>query len=1053
MSDILTEEELLALINEESEEEEEAEILSEDELLALLADDDVLTEEQILSLLAEAPDDDIPQVGNFEEYAASNTAHKRAGLEQQQAHANAVQSDMADRLEFAEKPAHERAYASGMEGVQTAIQMPAMVANAPSAIGRIMGFDTPDIIPTNIQHTPEGSAAQSMGRMGGEALSVGMGFVPVARASGAAGSVVADIMGLGASTDDLGRVIANQAARNAKHLPPKSQELDNTVLTEIDLNNGEQLLDVAAKAQDEVNEMRYAAEFNEMDVIDSTLEQRKARNQEKFDLSDGTKKDAKKQKKADRRAAREAEESHREVEAKARAGKQSPYGGAIEFGNQWDEGVIKHMARRFEVDEKELTQALIREGGIPQPATLRESRARRYAAEAEDMYSTTGHSKLAWDGSEEVAFGWYNEVARPATALLRENVGAGFSAQVERSYIESASKGAELTGKYQGVVDEFRGAVQWAETPEVKRMFMNLFKTGVEGRAKLLQKARAELTAEQYEVFDEFIEDAYVYQKDMGGLFHADEILDQVHAGMNKMSNKGPRGTTKESMRKGELPNGQGTDRVDAVQGRDRGDASKMGAGELAMYENPMMAMFTRMTQDQDIIALAKNLKIPPHMLVGDDVGAITGAIFKHVEAVTGSSDKAAAASRIIGDLIAGTRKRPNQFIRTFMNQAYGVSLGQFDSALLNTHDIFNSMNHQGVVPTISALLDQLRGKGIDPKDFGITDASIGEFKEGMGLALIKPKTAGDKAENIAAKYSEKAFSWSQFKALDLGGKGVIMRATLNDMQRLAQTPKGMQALRKKYGHLLSDRELGEVAKVLRDKRKITEVSQRQRDILGSAMVGRLAEQQLVSQASRPLNYLRHPALRPIWMMSGFAIRQADRLKQQVYDEVVAGNHVAAGEAFGRFLFFNVGGFIIVDSVRDIPSAMMGNEHKEITPENTGVRAIEAVAGPLTMNKVGSPRDAMQLYNEGTTAYLGDKLMPADGSLGVAEGTIRHLIEGNIERAAAELTNVFPGYGRFMSDLWEMTIDEAEANDPIFQAEKRREAAEKRREKRLESIN
>lgn len=1032
-------------------EAEEEVSLTEEEIDAILADDAPLTEAEIDALLASpVGDDDIPVVGDFDTYAAENEAHKRAGLEAQQAQANAVQADMADRLEFAEKPAHERAMASGMEGVQAAIQMPAMVANTVPIVNRAFGGDMQNWIPTDMGHTPEGSAAQVMGRMGGDALSVGMGFMPVARAAGNTGSVVADVMGLGSSTDDIGKVIADQAARNAKHLPPEASQFDDVTLTELDLNNGERLTEIAAKAQDEVNEMRYTDEFAEMDAIDSKLEQSREANKETFELSNGNKKDKKKQNKADRRAAREAEESHRTVEAKARAGKQAPYGGAIEFGNEMDEGVIRHMARRFEVDEKELTQALIREGGIPQPATLREARARRYAAEAEDMYQTTGHSKKAWDGSEEVAFGWYNETARPATALLRENVGAGFSAQVERSYIESASKGAELTGKYQGVVDEFRGAVQWAETPEVKRMFMNLFKTGIEGRAKLLQKARSELTAEQYSVFDDFIEDAFAYQKDMGGLFNADEVLDQVHVGINKMTNKGPRGTTKESMRKGELPNGEGTDRIDAAQVRSRGDADKMGSGELAMYENPMMSMFTRMTQDQDVIALAKNLKIPPHMLVGDDVGAITGAIFKHVEATTGSSDKAAAASRIIGDLIAGTRKRPNQFVRTFMNQAYGVTLGQVDSAFLNLHDTFNSMNHQGVVPTVSAILDQIRGKGIDPKDFGITDASIGEFKEGMGLALIKPKTLGDKAENFAAQYSEKAFSWSQFKALDLGGKGVIMRSTLNDMQRLAQTPKGMTALRKKYGHLLSDRELSEVAKVLKDKRKITEVSQRQRDILGSAMVGRLAEQQLVSQASRPLNYLRHPTYRPIWMMSGFAIRQADRLKQQVYDEVVAGNHKAAGEAFGRFLLFNVGGFIIVDSVRDIPSAMMGNEHKEINMENTRTRAAEAVMGPLTMNKIGSPRDAEMLYNQGLTSYLGDKLMPADGLLGVSEGTVRHLIEGNIERAAAEATNALPAIGRFMSDLWEMTIEEAEKNDPTLRREKRREAADKRREKRRE---
>jgi hypothetical protein len=195
-----------------------------------------------------------------------------------------------------------------------------------------------------------------------------------------------------------------------------------------------------------------------------------------------------------------------------------------------------------------------------------------------------------------------------------------------------------------------------------------------------------------------------------------------------------------------------------------------------------------------------------------------------------------------------------------------------------------------------------------------------------------------------------------------------------------------MKLLRKKYGHLMSDRELGEVARFLKAGTDIRSATPRQLDILGNAMLGRVAEQQLLSMASRPLAYLDNPQWRPVFAMSGFAIRQADILKVEVLDRVADNDYFGAGIAAAGWLGWSVTGYVITDTVRDSMTYGLeklaggeGSDSKD--PRQIGHRYFEGVAGPLTMSKMGDVYST-ESFMQNPGDYAMTSLLPPSGVVG-----------------------------------------------------------------------
>ena len=971
-------------------------------------------------------DEDIPQIDDMDAYTDS----LRTVMEGEHEQAMAEREAAAENLEFAEKPALERAAASGMEGVQQAITMPAMVVNAPSAIGRIMGMDTPDIMPTGVGYTPEGSVAQIMGRAGGDVLSVGMGMAPVVRAAGNTGSVVADIMGMGSSVDDMGKVIADQAARNAKHIPDTSQNMAIGDRIDINWNNPEMVQEAAGKASDEVIVDMHKGELALLDEIESTRAIELADIERKVEgggFGDVLGKNAEKVEEnilaAKAKVHRKADAQVAKVEKELADQRQGQIGGAVVFGEEFHDSAIKQLARRYDVTEAFATEKLLAAGGLRTiddtgarlNETLSDVAARVRLTRQDEIYNSTRSAAnrkgkdTPWRGIEE----W----VRPASALLRETVGKGFASKVESAFIQGSTDAQKILTKYQGRMEEFKAVDAWSDTPAIKRQFGDLHITGVEGRAKLINLARRDLTEEQFKLFDDFLDDSHNYSEEMRKyVFAKGEQLDEVHSAMTKRKNL--TADAEQVYAEGQRGAGWAEGAPNNISGaaeRRRGSMANAGQDFLDTYESPLTAQLRRMTEDRDIIALHKQLNIPPSLRVGEKLADVNAAVARAVRRDTGDVDKANAAGRVIGSTIKGSRETPNQAVRTFMAQAYGGTLGQVDSAILNFHDVFTSAWRQGARPTAKAIFQALDDAGITAEKLGISEAHIGEFREGV-VKELNNLTVGDKLEGLAEGYSKVAFKVSMFKAFDLAGKGVILRSVMNDMQRLAKESNSMKPLREKYGHILKDREMGEVAVALRKGTRFEDMSPRQQDIMGRAMLTRLGEQQLIASVSRPLAYLESPTLRPIWAMSGFAIRQTDILKSEIVDRAARGDVSGAAKATAGWLVWSVGGYVLTDTARDQISAQIsGKETKKATWENTKARALEGVAGPLTFNKLGDAYSWDNFQQDPVETMLQNILIPPTGAVGNLGKGAMDVTQG--KNPMGEWASMFPGAGRLMSDV------------------------------------
>jgi hypothetical protein len=900
-----------------------------------------------------------------------------------------------------------------------------------------MGLDVANVtdvmnIPRGMHYTPEGSISRAGAEMVGNTAAVGVGFVPVDRVAGKAGSVTADILGMGNSTENA----AAMAARTQVPTPEAHQVMDANLRTEFDPRNVEQVQEQVGLANDWVVARMHAPEFAKMDDIEMTLTaDLKAIDQQADEGRLGGDIDTINKNKI--RLKKEAEKKYdramAEVETSARGTEQGDFGGVNVFGKEFDESVIKHMARRFDMPEEEVSLAVTRAGGVRHMDEsgnllndkLVDIRRRVYQAENDDLYTTTGKPKTG--AVDDYQWGGVQETIRPATALLRENVGQGFSARVEQSYMKATADKTALVTKYQGRSADFKEVVEWADDINIKRKFMDLQYSGVAGRTELLQLARREMNQDAYELFAEFVEDSFKHQTRMKDrVFAADAVLDDIHWGIARRADADP-DITEEMINKaaGEMEQMQNPSKVDGLSKRERKSAKYMSENHLATYDNPILSQFTRMAEDQDIFRLYDGLGMGPSLRETAKLGDVNAAIVKHVKAVTKNDNKANAAGKVMDAILQGSRKAPPQAQRIFMAQAYAGTLGQVDSAALNMHDVFTAAWRQGPIATGKAVADFFDSSRIRATEFGISDAHVAEFREGVNNAFNQSPTKMDWLEKKVNGYSDVAFTWSGFKALDLAGKGVVMRSTLYDMQRLVGKKDGVQKMRSKYGHLMTNRELAEVTGFLKSGKDIRQASPRQLDILGNAMLGRLAEQQLVSMASRPMKYLKNPEWRPVWAMSGFAIRQADLLKLEVIDRVKKGDYVGAGEAAAGYYGWVVGGYVIVDTMRDAPTyAMSGKDTKD--PGNVGTRVMEGTLGPLTFNKAGDAYSLSQ-FKQDPVGHALESLLPPTGAAG-------SLGKAGVKAAFGEdpMSNLFeamPWIGRQLKYVYEAEDERGRSRD------------------------
>ena len=77
-----------------------------------------------------------------------------------------------------------------------------------------------------------------------------------------------------------------------------------------------------------------------------------------------------------------------------------------------------------------------------------------------------------------------------------------------------------------------------------------------------------------------------------------------------------------------------------------------------------------------------------------------------------------------------------------------------------------------------------------------------------------------------------------------------------------------------------------------------------------------LGQQQLISGMGRPAAWARHPNLRPMWALRGFAIKQQALIMREIMFNIAAGRTDEALKFMGRYIALAAGSFGLLNEAR-----------------------------------------------------------------------------------------------------------------------------------------
>lgn len=805
-------------------------------------------------------------------------------------------------------------------------------------------------------------------RLAGELATVGLGFTPVTRDPAKVMSAVQDIAGLGmtktpvvpaavtlpdvgfdlTTTEGVKKFADDAAVRfDVEEARPKFDAYEQWQTVELPAY--EKTIEKLGKEWDKAAEKLDAAEERLREAVGSGNEKRIEKAQASFDKAK-TKLD--------------------EVEAQVVNPPEMP---KITATTQQRRQFIMEELRSAGVADD-----VIREVVLPQ-------RYRKAKPFEELMQYDIDAMRGIYDIKPNASIGWASRLVRPVSALVSKVAGSRVGVLFESSFETAARKQELFLNRYYSdkTQDSFAELVDWANNDNIKKLFLDL--NLQPANLKTILQEGSSLSQGANKLLRNLIADSKVHQKESSRLFKEEVQRDEVYWAS---------GTPRTKALDEELgPPIETGKRVETgTQERIRGSAEKMSPEELAEYANPILEQVSRISNQQTLIELAKSFKMRPSLGLTDDTSTFFRELQDTVARQSNSPITGKEVAKLANSTYIGARSRPGAFIEILLKQSYAGTLGQFDSAFLNLHDAAVSMARNGFVPTMKGILKK---EGMNIQEFGIggNNKNIGEFQAGFDETLEKGVM-----QKGAEWYQEVSFKYSTFRAMDRVGKGIVLRGSLNAMRQAAKTGNF-----KKFENYFSPQEMALIRKDLVQETSLDAMPEKVREIVLRGMFSRLGEQQLISAAGRPLNYLKYPMFRPVWALTGFAIKQAEMAKVGLIDNLASKNYKEAGKFAANYMMFAGLGYGLINQARGLPQAMLGKESKEPSVEGVLLDSLSQPLQVASFGRLGDPYANAQ-FRIDPVGYLLKSLVPPTGLIGGVGQDLMDLIfkqESNFESLRA----------------------------------------------------
>jgi hypothetical protein len=502
---------------------------------------------------------------------------------------------------------------------------------------------------------------------------------------------------------------------------------------------------------------------------------------------------------------------------------------------------------------------------------------------------------------------------------------------------------------------------------EAKKLLLDLHETGEVGFREFRKSVARDLGKKDLKAFDKW----WKYTQERNDVARKTLFIDDgggwdklyIHTQKRSKQAKGEANPFETDMWRPKY------DAVDSMRTRRRSLSAKMKEQTILDYENPLLSHSKYITDQENMLQMTENFGLRPSISSKGTENDLYQAIAKRLRNDGWSKKEANEAAGLMLTTYQGSKKAPPPAVRAFMNLSYAGTLAQFRSAVLNTHDIAVSMVNNGVRPTLKAVLNSMDGEfGKRVRDM-LGDQNFGEFVRDYER-FANGETWLDKVGLQTRKFSDGAMLVSGFRAMDELGKGVVLRASVENYRALAKAGKFLEETQ---DFLLDPGVAMKVNRYLKSGVPVKDMPQDVAEVIEDLAFAKLGEQQLINAAGRPLGYLSNPLLRPAYAMTGFAIKQQAMLRKNVIDKLKAGHPKEAAAYAAKYVAYAGMGYGFINETRN--AIFKGDDFE---PADILLGTLDQVAAAISLNRLGDEY-SRQMFANNPWEFLSTSFLPPGG--------------------------------------------------------------------------
>lgn len=427
------------------------------------------------------------------------------------------------------------------------------------------------------------------------------------------------------------------------------------------------------------------------------------------------------------------------------------------------------------------------------------------------------------------------------------------------------------------------------------------------------------------------------------------------------------------------------------------------GEVRVSDYDNPLLSNAMRIQSNKRLLQLQQKFGIREQTR-----GA--AGLLNDLEKVLVNRDidrvKAREARNAVVHLLKGQNRVAHGWTRTFQNLGYGGTLAGPQSSVLNIHDLPVAGFMNGMQNMLTMYNKNNRAAS-DLKRLGIDNQTMGEFTKGLARRWKGATSTAEKAAAATGAGVKIGFEAVGFGLLDRAGKRGVIGTVASRLQK--------EAADGSFTGVFKDGFSAKEQKILANGLKksggdINKMSKKELKLYDEALTLGLGQQQLISAAGRPVKWLDHPELRPLWMMRGFAIKQNYILVDKVLKELQKGNTAEAAKNAAKFVAVPGASYAALNEGR---KAVFKDDY-ESSPESFMYSMLDAVLGPISLNTLGVGSQYQRNMNEQNLLVEWMKgLLPPGG---ITENTIKAVSKAVVNEDPEELLRIvtdLPGYKQY----------------------------------------